>query len=87
MTADSPTPADESNEDDSPSLRQKLHWATGDRDKEAEALADRSPDDVSEKDAKIAVNRAHGDSPEDVSTDEPLASPSDAEQVAEERSD
>lgn len=87
MTADPSNSPDESTEEDSPSLRQKLHWATGDRDKEAEALADRSPDDVSEKDAKIAVNRAHGDSPDDVSTAEPLASPADAEKVADERSD
>lgn len=68
-------------EQDSPSLRQKLHWATGDRDKEAEALADRSPDEVSEHDAKVAVNRAHGDSPDHVETEGPLASPEDAEDV------
>ena len=66
-------------EEDSPSLRQKLHWATGDRSKEAEALADRSPDDVSGQDAKVAVNRAHGDSPDRIATAAPLASPEDAE--------
>ena len=71
-------------DDDKPSLKQKLHWATGDRDAEAKALADRSPDDVSEEDAKVAVNRAHGDSPEDVPTDGSLATPADAEEVAEE---
>ena len=72
-------------EEDSPSLRQKLHWATGDRSKEAEALADRSPDPVGEEDAKVAVNRAHGDSPDRVDTDDPLASPDDAEDAHAER--
>lgn len=72
-------------EGDLPSLRQKLHWATGDRDKEAAALADRSPDPVSEEDAKVAVNRAHGDSPDRVGTDDPLASPDDAEDAHGER--
>lgn len=74
---------DDSN--DSPSLRQRLHAATGDRDAEADALADRSPTDVDEEDAKVAVNRAHGHAPEDVETDSELASPEDAEQVHEER--
>lgn len=79
---------DESGTDeDSPSLRQRLHAATGDRDREAEALADRAPDEVTEEDAKVAVNRAHGHAPEDVTTDSELASPEDAEQVVEERSD
>lgn len=71
---------------DSPSLRQRLHAATGDREAEADALADRSPDDVDEEDAKVAVNRAHGHAPEDVETDSELASPEDAEQVHDERS-
>jgi hypothetical protein len=47
---------------DEPSIRQRLHAATGDRDAEAKALADRAGDDVSEADAKEAVQRAHGDS-------------------------
>jgi hypothetical protein len=74
-------------DDDSPSLRQRLHAATGDREREAEALADRAPEEVTEHDAKVAVNRAHGHAPEDVRTDSELASPEDAEKVAEERSD
>lgn len=73
--------------EDEPSLRQKLHWATGDRDAEAKAVADRAPEEVTEEDAKIAVNRAHGDSPEDVATDGPLATTDDAERAAEDRSD
>ena len=42
-------------------LRQLLHAATGDRDAEAKALADRAGDEVSEADALIAVERAHGE--------------------------
>ena len=69
---------------DSPSLRQRLHAATGDREAEAKALADRSPDEVTQHDAAVAVNRAHGDSIEHVPTDSELASPDDAERVVEE---
>ena len=78
--------------DDRPSLRQVLHAATGDRKKEAEALADRSPDDVDEPDAEVAVRRAHGDIDQDPRRDprlraleSPLASPDDAGHVHEER--
>ncbi|UDY37906.1 hypothetical protein [Dermatobacter hominis] len=78
---------DRDERDDSPSLRQRLHAATGDRDREAEALADRSPDDVSVDDAKVAVNRAHGHDPEVRPTESEIASPEDAEQVADERDD
>lgn len=74
----------EEHESDDPSLRQKLHAATGDRDAEAEALADRAGDDVDVDDAKVAVNRAHGESVEEVETDDALASPQDAERAAEE---
>jgi len=70
--------------DDDPSLRQRLHAATGDREAEAEALADRAGDDVDVEAAKVAVNRAHGHAPEDVDTDSELASPDDAEEAAEE---
>ena len=83
---------DADKDDDKPSLRQKLNWATGDRDREAEALADRSPEGVTKHDAKVAVARAHGD--DGVSEDEvdepapedEIAKPSDAEKVKEERS-
>jgi hypothetical protein len=65
--------------DDSPSLRQRLHSAAGDRDAEAEALADRAGGDVSEEAAKLAVQRAHGDlGAEEPSTASDLASPDDA---------
>ena len=69
-------------QDDSPSVRQLLHAATGDRDAEAKALADRSPDDVSEADAKLAVERAHGDVQGDPKPERDVASPEDAEAVA-----
>jgi hypothetical protein len=49
-------------DEDKPTLRQRLHAATGDRDAEARALADRAGEGVSESDAKDAVQRAHGDS-------------------------
>ena len=71
------TEADDERASDDPSLRQKLHAATGDRDKEAEALADRA-DGVDEDAARTAVNQAHGESVEDVDTDSELASPADA---------
>jgi hypothetical protein len=49
-------------DEDQPTIGQRLHAATGDRDAEAKALADRAGDEVSEADAKDAVQRAHGDS-------------------------
>jgi hypothetical protein len=49
---------DRDKDEDKPSLRQKLSWATGDREREAEALADNSPDGVTKHDAKVAVARA-----------------------------
>jgi hypothetical protein len=67
--------------DDQPSLRQKLHAATGDRDAEAKALADRSEADVSEADAKAAVERAHGDVHGEPRPENDVASPDDAKAV------
>jgi hypothetical protein len=84
-------PNDASNADDevdSPSLRQRLASATGDRHAEAKALADRAGDDVGREEAEIAVREAHGDI--EVAAEElererrppsDLASPSDAENV------
>jgi len=78
--------------DDKPSLRQRLHAATGDRDKEAEAIADRAADEgddeVTERDAKVAVQRARGERGIDAGEPEPdveLATVEDAEAVADER--
>lgn len=74
-----------------PSLAQRLHAATGDRDAEAEALRRRSGDEVEHDDAKIAVQRAHGEAGADrpmaveAHPEEELAVPSDAEAVHEER--
>ena len=77
---------------DKPSLAQRLHAATGDRDAEAEALRKHTDGDVDPDDAKIAVQRAHGEAGADIPMpvadhpDEELAVPSDAEAVHEERS-
>jgi hypothetical protein len=45
------------------SFRQLLHWATGDRDAEAAALADASPAEVTIEDAALAVAQAHNEAP------------------------
>jgi hypothetical protein len=63
-----------------PSARQLLHWATGDRDAEADALADDAGGDVSEQDAKRAVQRAHGDAGYEASdTSGDVATPADVQ--------
>ncbi len=87
--------ADEQHENDEgrPSLRQRLHAATGDRDAEAKSLVDETDGAVDEDDAKIAVQRAHGEAgadtpmPVEDHPDEELARPSDVEAVHEERVD
>lgn len=70
------------NTEDKTTVRQLLHWATGDREAEAEVLADEA--DVSEEAAEEAVKRAHGDLgvKEALSTD--VATQADAEAVEEE---
>ena len=72
--ADDP-PTDEM--DDGVTARQLLHAATGDRDAEARALADRA-DDVDEDDARTAVGRAHGDLAADGTHGSDVAGPDDA---------
>ncbi len=70
-------------EEPSPSLRQRLHAATGDRDAEAEALAAEAGD-VSVEDAKIAVQLARGErSAEAPELVHDIATPADAEAVKE----
>jgi hypothetical protein len=70
-------------EDDKPSLRQKLHWATADRDAEAAALADRAGEDVDEDAAAVAVSRAHGERRDvEPDHDDDLATVDDAQQAA-----
>ncbi len=71
-------------QDDKPTARQLLHAATGDRDAEAKALADRSPEDVSTDHAKVAVELAHGDVKGGRRPDRDVAAPEDAKAVAEE---
>jgi hypothetical protein len=71
--------------EDSPSVRQWLHAATGDRDAEAQALADRSGEEVSVDDAKVAVQKAHGESVSgNTDREHDLASAEDAQDVADE---
>jgi hypothetical protein len=71
-------------QDGRPSLRQVLHSATGDREAEAKALADRA-EDATEDDALEAVRRAHGDLGVDATpADRDLATPTDAEAVHDE---
>ncbi len=82
-----PTDRDTHDDDpDKPSLRQKLHAATGDREGEAEALADRAGDEITEEEAEVAVRRAHGDITGGEPKQSDLASPEDAEEVREEES-
>jgi hypothetical protein len=77
--------------DERPGLRQRLHAATGDRDAEAQALADQVDGEVDVDDAKVAVQRSHGEAgagqprPVTEHPDEELAVPSDVEDVQQER--
>jgi hypothetical protein len=70
--------------EDKPSLRQRLHWATDDRDAEAQALADRAGDEVDEDAARVAVGRAHGEVRDGVEPEkeDDLATPDDAKTAA-----
>ena len=69
-----------------PNARQLLHWATGDRQAEAKALADASDEEVTEDDAELAVRRSHGDLGAKQSPVEgDLAAPEDADAAHEER--
>jgi hypothetical protein len=75
--------AKDDQDDDQPSARQLLHAATGDREAEGKALADRAEGDVSEEEAEETVRRAHGDVHGEPSPERDVASPEDAEAVAE----
>ncbi len=72
-------------QNDSPSVRQLLHAATGDRDAEAKALADRADVTVNEDDAAVAVKRAHGDQAGKPRPGGDVASPEEAEAVSEQK--
>jgi hypothetical protein len=60
-------------------IRQLLHAATGDRDAEARALADRADDDVDGADAKRAVARAHGERTDGTKPEGDVAEPGDVD--------
>ncbi|MEP6625169.1 MAG: hypothetical protein ABJC79_12040 [Acidimicrobiia bacterium] len=62
-------------DDHDTTARQLLHAATGDRDAEAEALADGSDTDPDA--ARLAIARAHGDVTDRPKADSDLASPED----------
>jgi hypothetical protein len=72
---DDDTPKDQM--DEHVSARQLLHAATGDRDAEARALADRAGDDVDEDDARAAVGRAHGELEGEAKPESDIAGPDD----------
>lgn len=73
------------NDKNKPGLRQRLHWATDDRDAEAKALADRAGEDVDEEAARVAVDRAHGEvrDGQETETEDDLATVEDAKVAAE----
>jgi hypothetical protein len=63
-------------------LRQLLHAATADRGAEAKALADRAGDGVSEADALVAVERAHGERRDEETEGTEIATVRDARAAA-----
>lgn len=74
--------------DHAPTAKQLLHWATGDRKAEAEALADASGPGIDADDAELAVKRAHGDLGVDEGApadEDDIADAADAEEAAAER--
>jgi hypothetical protein len=79
--------ADPNEPADKPSLKQRLHAATGDRDAEADALLEKAPDYVDGDDAKLAVQRARGEAGHDQpELDDEIATPADAAAVHDEES-
>jgi hypothetical protein len=78
------TSGSESGADDKPGLRQRLHWATDDRDAEAKALSDRAGQEVDEDAARLAVGRAHGEvrDGKEPQKEDDLATADDAKEAA-----
>jgi hypothetical protein len=72
-------------ENQSPTARQLLHAATGDREAEAEELADRTGEEVDA--ARDAVRAAHHEIPGGPDKESDLASPSEVHEAARERDD
>jgi hypothetical protein len=81
---DDPTTDSEASADDKPGLRQRLHWATDDRDAEAKALSDRAGEAVDEDAARLAVDRAHGEvrDGKEPEKEDDLATADDAKEAA-----
>ncbi len=78
--------AHEDQNEDKPTVKQLLHWATGDREAEGKALADRTEGEVDPADAEEAVKRAHGDLGIDADIAEgDVADPEDVKKVAQEK--
>jgi hypothetical protein len=71
-------------DNDKPTVRQRLHWATDDREAEAKALADRAGAEVDEDAALAAVSRAHGERRDgkEPDKDDDLATVDDAKAAA-----
>jgi hypothetical protein len=72
--------------DEKADIHQRLAWATADREEEAEALAERAGTGVDEEDARVAVDRAHGErrDAENADPDGEMATPADARRAARE---
>jgi hypothetical protein len=69
---------------DDSTVHQKLAWATADREEEAKALADQAGATVDEEDARVAVDRAHGERRDErnADPDREMATPDDARHAA-----
>jgi len=65
---------------ETPTLRQRLHSATGDREAESDELQRRTPD-VGKEDVRYAVRKAAGDLGEEPAADDEMARPEDARAV------
>ncbi len=67
-------------------IHQKLAWATADRDEEAAALAEKAGPAVDADDARVAVDRAHGErrDRENEDSESEMASPEDAQRASQE---
>jgi hypothetical protein len=84
MAENSKTRDKSTGDNDKPDVRQRLHWATDDREAEAKALADRAGAEVDDEAAQAAVDRAHGERRDGKEPDkeDDLATVNDAKKAA-----